>query len=111
MGSSLLMGTSDFYPANNLNSTAAGDLLSKEQLLNQDPTKNRVKLRKNTKNKIKNDQPRNSKGQMIDPNTGKVLNEDETDIGHKPGEEWKVRKVMRKKGKHSTTGYRGRKQF
>ncbi|HTN37157.1 MAG TPA: ankyrin repeat domain-containing protein [Arachidicoccus sp.] len=31
---------------------------------------------------------------VIDPNTGKVLDPDQTDIGHKPGKEWRVRKRM-----------------
>ncbi len=61
-----------------------------------DPTQNRVKLRKGTIQKIHENQPRNDKGEMIDPNTKKPLKPDETDIGHTPGNEWRKRKRMHK---------------
>ena len=57
-------------------------------------TKNRVKLRKKTKQEIVNNQPRNSAGEMIDPNTGQPLKPDEIDVGHKTGQEWRKRKRM-----------------
>ncbi len=62
-----------------------------------DPVKNRVKLRKSTIEKIKENQPRNSKGQMIDPNTKKTLKKDQIDIGHKPGQEWRKRQQMHRR--------------
>lgn len=60
-------------------------------------TSGEERIQKIKRKRISQEIARNSKGQMVDPNTGKVLNEDETDIGHKPDEEWKVRKVMHKK--------------
>ena len=57
---------------------------------------NRVKPRKGTMDKVKENQPKNSKGEMIDPNTKKPLKEGEIDLGHKPGNEWKKRKEMHK---------------
>ncbi|MBF7074999.1 hypothetical protein ISG33_16480 [Glaciecola sp. MH2013] len=59
--------------------------------------KNRVKIRKGTLKKIKDKQPRDSDGNMIDPNTKKPLKPGQVDIGHKPGNEWKKRKKMHKK--------------
>jgi RHS repeat-associated protein len=62
-------------------------------------TKNRVKPRKSTLKKVTDKQPRNENGEMIDPNTGEPLKEGEIDLGHKPGQEWRVRKAM-----HETAG-------
>ena len=59
-----------------------------------DAVKNRVRLRKATLEKIKENQPTNSKGQMIDPNTKLPLIPGKIDIGHKPGQEWYKRKIM-----------------
>jgi hypothetical protein len=56
----------------------------------------RVKPRKSTLDAVTENQPRNSFGQMIDPNTGKVLDLDAMDLGHVPGEEWRVRKEQHK---------------
>ena len=70
------------------------DAVSTERaIVNTDPTK-RVTLRKDVKQKIQDNQPRNDKGQMIDPNTNLPLDPKKTDIGHIPGEEWKKRKKM-----------------
>ena len=58
-------------------------------------TKNRVKLRKSTTEKIKENAPKTTDGDYIDPNTGKVISKDGPyDIGHKPGNEWRTRKKM-----------------
>ncbi len=55
---------------------------------------NRVKPRKETLEKVRENQPKNAGGEMLDPNTGAVINEKRMDLGHKPGEEWKTRKKM-----------------
>jgi RHS repeat-associated protein len=57
-------------------------------------TKNRVKLRANTVAAIKLNQPRNSNGVMVDPNTNQPLQPGKVDIGHKPGQEWHRRKQV-----------------
>lgn len=57
-------------------------------------TKNRVKLRKATVEKINENQPRDENGDMIDPNDEKPLKGDKVDVGHKRGNEWRVRKQM-----------------
>lgn len=57
---------------------------------------NRVKPRKGTLEKVKENQPRNEKGEMIDPNTKQPLKEGQIDLGHKPGNEWRTRKAMHK---------------
>lgn len=60
-----------------------------------DATKNRVYLRKGTKQEIKENAPKTPEGDFIDPNTGQVIpKEGPFDIGHKPGEEWYRRKKM-----------------
>jgi len=60
-------------------------------------TKNRVKLRKKTKETIKENAPKTENGDFIDPNTGQVIpKEGPYDIGHKNGQEWKNRKKMHK---------------
>ena len=46
---------------------------------NSDNTYNRVKVRKGTKEKVAENQPRNKEGQMLDP--------ERTDLGHKPAHE------------------------
>jgi hypothetical protein len=56
-------------------------------------TARRVKLRKATVEKIRAKQPRNADGEMVD-HKGELLKEDEIDIGHKPGQEWRKRKKM-----------------
>jgi len=56
-----------------------------------DATKNRVKLRKSTKDKIIEAAPKTDDGKFIDPNTLEPIN-GPYDIGHKTGEEW--RKIM-----------------
>ncbi len=55
-------------------------------------TTNRVKLRKEVRAEIERNQPRNAKGQMIDPNTKEPLKPGKIDTGHKPGQEWRTRK-------------------
>lgn len=55
------------------------------------PTARRVRIRKETYEKINAMQPLNEDGKMIDPNTKDVL-PDKVDIGHKPGYEWRLRK-------------------
>lgn len=62
----------------------------------EDATLNRVKPRKATLETVKENQPRNEKGRMIDPNSKKQLNKGKIDLGHKPGEEWAKRKEMHK---------------
>ncbi len=58
-----------------------------------DNTYNRVKPRKETLEQVSKNQPKNAKGEMIDPHTFKVLDPAKTDLGHKPGQEWKKRKA------------------
>ncbi|MDL2213831.1 HNH/ENDO VII family nuclease [Bacteroides sp. OttesenSCG-928-N06] len=58
-----------------------------------DATKNRVKLRKSTKEKRKENAEKTPAGDFIDPNNGKIVPQDGPyDIGHKSGESWKKRK-------------------
>jgi RHS repeat-associated protein len=57
-------------------------------------TSRRVTLRKNTMDKIKENQPRNSRGEMVDPYSGEPLKDGEIDVGHKRGQEWRKRKQM-----------------
>ncbi|HRI67665.1 MAG TPA: GH-E family nuclease [Polyangium sp.] len=54
----------------------------------------RVKLRMSVRQEIEAKQPRNTAGQMVDPNSGQPLKPGEIDIGHKPGQEWHKRKQM-----------------
>lgn len=58
----------------------------------KDNTYNRVKPRKETRQKVADKQPKNEDGQMLDPNTGQVLDPQRTDLGHVPGQEWSTRK-------------------
>ncbi|MCC5943632.1 MAG: hypothetical protein JJT94_01755, partial [Bernardetiaceae bacterium] len=58
-----------------------------------DPTKRRVYLRKETKEKIKENAPKTPDGKYIDPNTLKPI-DGPYDIGHKKGQEWHRRKKM-----------------
>ena len=81
-----------------------GDILKKGKKLAKkidnvsDATKNRVKLRKATKEQILDDAPKTEGGDFIDPNTGKIVpKEGPFDIGHKKGQEWKKRKKMHEK--------------
>jgi RHS repeat-associated protein len=60
--------------------------------ITQDVSVKRVKPRKSTIEAVDKAQPRNSKGQMVDPYSGKRLKE--KDLGHKPGQEWWRRKKM-----------------
>jgi uncharacterized protein RhaS with RHS repeats len=60
----------------------------------KNPTKRRVKLRKKTLDKIKENQPTDEDGNMVDPNSGEPLIENEIDVGHKTGQEWRKRKKM-----------------
>jgi hypothetical protein len=62
---------------------------------------NRVKPRKGTLAQVEKNQPRNSAGEMIDPYTKKPLKVGKTDLGHKPGQEWRKRTKMHQ-GKGST---------
>ena len=65
-----------------------------EKAIENTATKNRVKLRKATMEKIKENQPRDENGEMVDPNDKKPLKGDKVDVGHKPGNEWRTRKQM-----------------
>lgn len=56
-------------------------------------THRRVSLRKGAREQIEARQPRNSEGQMVDPNTGQPLRPSEIDVGHKPGQEWRKRRA------------------
>jgi len=58
------------------------------------PTDARVKLRQQTRAEVEASQPRNEAGEMIDPNTRQPLKPGEIDVGHKPGSEWRTRKLM-----------------
>jgi len=53
-----------------------------------DALKNRVKLRKETKEAIKKAAPKTKDGRYIDPNTRKPIKKGEEVYGHKTGEEW-----------------------
>jgi hypothetical protein len=72
----------------------ANNLANQKGRVNAKPTDRRVDLRKGVKEKIKENQPRDKDGNLIDPNTFEVLKEGEIDIGHKKGNEWRVRKKM-----------------
>ncbi|TAE36584.1 MAG: hypothetical protein EAY79_11300 [Runella slithyformis] len=61
-----------------------------------DKTYDRVKPRKGTVNKVTENQPKNAKGEMLDPNTGQAIDPKRKDLGHKPGQEWRKRKEMHK---------------
>jgi RHS repeat-associated protein len=64
--------------------------------VNSDGTYSRVKPRKETLQKVTDKQPRNANGEMLDPNTGQVIDPNRKDLGHVPGQEWKTRKEMHK---------------
>ena len=51
--------------------------------------KHRVKLRNRTKEIIKDNAPKNSAGQFIDPNTNLPIEPGQEVFGHKYGQEWK----------------------
>ncbi|GEM_PF-1626095 len=55
---------------------------------NNSALKNRVKLRKETKEAIQNAAPKTKDGQYIDPNTGKPIEKGQEVYGHKTGHEW-----------------------
>jgi hypothetical protein len=57
-----------------------------------DVFKNRVKLRKGTKEEIRNAAPKTKDGRYIDPNTQKPIDSGEEVFGHKTGEEWSTYK-------------------
>ena len=61
-----------------------------------DPTKYRVKLRKDVIEEIKANAPKTDDGKFIDPNIQKPI-EGPFDIGHKTGNEWITRKEMHQK--------------
>gem|GEM_PF-5181892 len=54
-----------------------------------DYLKHRPSLRVTTKEEIREAAPKNSDGDFIDPNTGKIVPSGEADIGHKRGHEWR----------------------
>ena len=54
-----------------------------------DVLKNRVKLRKGTKETIINNAPKTNDGQFIDPNTELPIDSGQEVFGHKTGNEWK----------------------
>ena len=80
----------DHINGNSLSATDASVSSNTEK----DPTSRRVGPRKSTKEKVKEQQPKNKKGEMLDPNTGKPLDPKSTDLGHKSGSEWRTRKKM-----------------
>ena len=47
-----------------------------------------------THENVLENQPKNEKGELLDPNTLQVLDPKKTDLGHKPGNEWRTRKKM-----------------
>ena len=51
--------------------------------------KNRVKLRKETKEKIRKNAARDVDGRYIDPNTGMSIEPGQEVFGHKSGQEWR----------------------
>ena len=55
--------------------------------------KNRVKLRKGTKETIRNNAPRDIDGKFIDPNTRMSIEPGQEVFGHKSGHEWKKYKT------------------
>jgi hypothetical protein len=61
-----------------------------------DNTYSRVKVRKPVLEKVKENQPKNEKGELLDPYTFQPLDPLRTDLGHKPGQEWKTRQQMHK---------------
>ncbi|TCD05850.1 RHS repeat-associated core domain-containing protein [Pedobacter frigidisoli] len=75
--------------------------VKKETKTEKDPTGSRVKLRKGVLAKIRDAQPKNDEGKMLDPNTGKPLDPEKTDVGHKKGHSWKARQEMHKEKKSS----------
>ena len=44
--------------------------------------------RQSTREGVKNNSPKTSRGQFIDPNTGKPIEEGQEVLGHKRGQEW-----------------------
>jgi RHS repeat-associated protein len=84
---------SQFRP--NSNGNVAEPSLNEGGLVGVDNTYNRVKPRKATLNSVREAQPRNDRGEAVDPNDPNlVLKEGEIDLGHKPGNEWAKRKKM-----------------
>jgi hypothetical protein len=55
---------------------------------------NRVRPRRATIEAVDAAQPRNAAGEMVDPHTLEPLTPGEIDLGHKPGNEWRVRKKI-----------------
>ena len=53
-----------------------------------DALKNRVKIRVDTKNKVKDAAPKTKDGTFIDPNTGLPIEKGQEVFGHKYGHEW-----------------------
>ena len=65
-----------------------------------DVMKNRVKLKKNTKEAVQNSAKKTPDGQYIDPNTGKPIEKGQEVYGHKTGQEWsKYKKGPENQGK------------
>ena len=65
-----------------------------EEVAEASATARRVTLRSSTRQQIRANQPRDSSGNMVHPNTGQPLRPGQIDVGHKPGQEWRVRKAM-----------------
>ncbi len=64
-----------------------------------DAAAQRVKLKPETLQKIRDAAPKTKDGDFIDPNTGKVIARGQEDIGHKPGYEWRcIQGMARAKG-------------
>jgi hypothetical protein len=66
--------------------------VDKPDVNKKDNTTNRVNPRKGTKAKVKEKINKDENGQMLDPNTGQVMDENSMDLGHIPGQEWSKRK-------------------
>ncbi|SOD56024.1 RHS repeat-associated core domain-containing protein [Pseudoxanthomonas wuyuanensis] len=90
-GAALGQAAGEFVDNRDFSATAVATMAIKAVVFKA--THRRVTLRKDTRQQIEAKQPRNSEGQMVDPNTGQPLKPGEIDVGHKPGQEWRKRKA------------------
>lgn len=58
-------------------------------------------MKVHTTEAITENQPKNENGELLDTNTGEVLDPNHTDLGHKPGQEWQKRKQFHQEQDHT----------
>ena len=87
-GADALATAAPFIPAGVTKLKYADDAVDAAKTTTNDVMKNRVKLRKSTKETIKEVAPKTEEGLFIDPNTNLPIEKGQEVFGHKTGQEW-----------------------